>query len=524
MNETDEFLDAARPSEDDTADADDAADAADADDMVFMDEAEGGGAATAVAAEPTKAPPPRPPANVSPKTPPPRPSAESGRTARPGSDLGGRRSSDPGRPASAPARPASGGPRPASDAGQSTSSGRHRALLKGSSPANATSGSPSASGRNQRPSLRPERTAADDEAALAAVEALLQQAPANDPFIGRDLGPFRVERFVALERGERRYLAVHSDTQRTALLRLFPLVGTWGEEFKRLADRGERACRIESASLDSALASGRTKDAFFVGFDLPVGPTLSEVIAREGPLSEADVMTVVDQVGKALGALHARELFHQHLSTDVIRRVRPGSYVVEAAGLARPQPALSFLAAGGDVLGRPGFIAPETVDTGEHSKASDLYSLGCVAWTLLCGRAPFQGEDEIQVLLDQLNQHVPKLASSLAGGTLVGEAAQTIVDKLTGYTTDVRYRDVHELLTDLKTRERGEKVAPPVTSSRPEEARPKKKLRGAAVSLIILGLLNAGLLALVAATIFKARSIPLDDPLQGIELPLDPRK
>lgn len=534
MNETDEFLDSARPSEDDAADAPAEDDGGD-DNMVFMDEAVGsGGAPAAPAVERPKTPPPaRPASQLSPKTPPPRgPSTESGRAPRPGSDPpGGRRASEPGRPTSTsasasgvhrpastpPTRPPSGGPRPAPETGRS-SSGRLRAL-KTSSP-NAAAGPGTSSGRHLRPVLRPERTQADDDAALAAVEARLQQPPANDPYLGRDLGPFRVERFVELDRGERRYLAVHAETQRTTLLRVFPLVGPWADEFKRLADRGERACKIEGVSLDSALGAGRTKEAFFVGFDLPAGPTLTEVIDREGPLSEVDVMAVVEQVAKGLGALHAREMYHQHLSTDVIRRLRPGTYVLEAAGLARPKPALSFLAAGGDVLGTPGFVAPETVDGGEHSKGSDLYALGCVAWTLLCGRPPFKGDDEIQVLLDQLNQPVPKLASSLQGGTVVSESAQTIVEKLTGYTPDVRYRDAHELLQDLKARERGEKVAPPATFTRTEEVRPKAKLRGAAVSLIVLALLNAGLVALVAATIFKAMSIPLEDPLQGVELPL----
>lgn len=489
------------------------------DDMVFLDEVDAPPGAA-------RAPGPRPPG-----------------PARPPSGGPGRPPSGPPRPGSDPPRPGGSGParRPASSAEAAaleppsrrppsrppssaeaaaleppsrTSSGRLKAQPPRSAP-------PSQSARALgKPSLRPERTPEDDAQALAALEARVQPAPAGDPFVGRDLGPFRVDRFVEQDRGERRYLATHLEQQRPALLRVFPLTGPYGEEFKRLADRGERPCRVESQHLDAALTSGRTKDAFYAGFDPPLGPTLAEVLAREGPLAEGDVLAVVEQVGRALGALHGREVTHGHLGPDVIRRPRPGVYVLEGAGLARPRPALSFLAAGGDVLGTPGFVAPETVDGGDHTRASDLYGLGCVAWTLLAGRAPFAGDDEVQVLLDQLNQEVPKLAAALPEGAKVSEAALTIVGKLAGYTPDVRYRDVNDLLADLRAREKGEAVKPFGGGVRPDEARPKAKVQGVAVSLIVLIALNAILLTLVALTALKAVSIPLGDPLEGVDLPL----
>lgn len=521
---TDEFLDV-RPSEEDEAPAPvDAADGA-GDDMVFLDELGGPPADQGPGPRPParRAPPPRPGGDVSPRTPPPgrpptgRPPSESGRAARPGSGAPRPGSGQGGRPQGGPQRPPSGGPRPAPqgdvDPGSRTSSGRLRTLGQ-------SGASPAASGKQGRPSLRPERGADEDAAALAALDARAQPTPAGDPFVGRDLGPFRVDRFVELDRGERRYVAVHNETQRVVLLRVFPLTGTaYADELKRVADRGERACRVESQSLDGAIAAGRTKEAFYAGFDPPAGPTLAELL-QAGPLPEAEVLAALEQAGKGLAALHARELSHGHLSTDTIRRLRPGTYVVEAAGLARPRPALTFLAAGGDVLGRPGFIAPETVDSGEHTKASDLYSLGCVAWTALCGRPPFVGDDEVQVLLDQINHEVPELAPP--EGVSVSEATRAIVGKLTGYTPDVRYRDFHDLTNDLKAREKGEKVTPfaPALRPDPDEQRPRAKLQGVAVSLIVLGVLNAILFTLVAVTIAKARAVPLDDPLQGLELPL----
>lgn len=505
-----EFIDA-RPSEEDDVEEQEATD-----DPVFLDEMDG------PPSEPSR---PAPPPASRPPTPPPttssgvhrvgsdsqrqRASSDSGRAARP---------NDASRPGPGVSRPPSGISRPSNEALRSSSSGRMRAI-QGSPSASGAHGALGA-GKPPRPPLRADRSRAEEDAAVAALEARVLPAPAGDPYLGRDLGPFRVERFLEIDRGERRYVAIHSDTQRVVLLRLFPFAGTYGEEFKRLADRAERAVRIESPNLDAAYAAGRTKDAFYAGFEPPVGPTLTEVLATEGPLAEADALVLLDQVSKALGAIHAREVNHLHLSTDTIRRLRPGAWVVESPALARPRPALTFLAAGGDVLGRPGFIAPETVDSGEHTKPADLYALGCVVWAALVGRPPFQGDDEVQVLLDQLNQHVPALATVLPEGKLVTEGTQTIVQKLTGYTHDVRYRDVHDLQQDLKTREKGERIAPLTAAVKPEDLRPKAKLRAAATSILILALLNAALLTLVVITFIKAFNVPLGDPTEGLELPL----
>jgi hypothetical protein len=546
MNDTDEFLDA-RPSEDEDVHAQEEEPGGD-DDMVFMDEVDAppGGAASAPATPPARAetrPPgtsgsgirsaPRPAASPDggPPGPPGRPGSErrlseSG-VLEPPSRVrglgGGDRPSDSGRvprPSSdrqAVARPPSGGPRPAAPAeppGSRTSSGRHPTLARSGT-------STSSSGRGPRVAQRPERSPAEDHAALAALEARVQPAPGNDPHLGRELGPFRVERFLGVDRGERRYVATHLESGRTAYVRVFPLVGAYADEFKRVADRAERASRVEAPTLESALAAIRTKDSFYVGFEPPLGPTLEEVLRTEGPLGEDDVLALVDQVARALGPLHGRDLAHGHLSTAVIRRPRPGAWVVEEPGLARPRPSFSFLAAGGDVLGTPGFVAPETVDAGTQTKASDLYSLGCLAWTALVGQAPFTGEDDVQVLLDQLNHEVPPLAKHLPPGKQVSEALQTIVAKLTGYTPDVRYRDVHDLLGDLRAKEKGERLEPLAPTVRPEDVRPKAELRGAATSVLILALLNAGLLALVGFTVLKAMSISIDqDPLQKLEVPL----
>ena len=364
---------------------------------------------------------------------------------------------------------------------------------------------------------RPERDASDAQAALARLEALVHPAPANDPFVGRDLGPFKVQDFISTVRGERRYLALHEETKSPCLLRVFPFVGAYADEFKRVADRGERAARVEHPHLDLTLGVGRVKECFYVGTRPPWGPTLAEKLAK-GPLERSEVLEIVEQLGRALKGLHAREMFHGHLSPEVIREEEPGYYVLHEAGVARARAAYSFLSAGGDVLGAPGYIAPETVDSGGASRAADIYALGCLAWSLLAGRLPFSGSDEVQTLLDQLNQEVPRLD---AVGVDVEPNLATFVAKATGYTADVRYSDTNELLNDLRALNQGESVKAFGDEAKPD-AEPEAERVGRGDALLIgLLLLNFALVGYVALVWWQAGQLQLDDPLVGYELPVN---
>jgi len=455
-----------------------------------------------------------------------RPRSKSGRL-RPPPEGGGPEGPPRRRPSSSKrlAKRPSGRMRPVAAA---SSSGAFQALEKGSSGEFAAVGGGNIYSRKthpgaeagQDPSERPARSEADRATALAALEAQVQPAPHGDPFMGRELGPFRVERFLAIDRGERRYIATHDETQEPVLLQVFPFVGSFGDEFRRMADRGERAARIEHRHLARTLGAGRTKECLFVGVEPPLGPTLQDLLA-DGPLPEEEVREVLDQVSRGLYALHQRDLAHCQVSPAAIRREREGHYLLYGAGVARPRAAFGFLAAGGDVLGEPGFIAPETVDTGQHDARSDLYALGCVAWALLAGRPPFTGSDEVQVLLDQLNVDVPRLEGTPE--RTPSEGMVTVVGNLTGYTPKQRYQSSKELVRDLKTVAAGERVSPLPPDIRPEDAWSEegRKVRDTGnLVLLVLLLIDVALAAVVGGMYLQARAMPMDDPLDGYVLPL----
>ncbi|MEZ6189198.1 MAG: protein kinase [Planctomycetota bacterium] len=313
-------------------------------------------------------------------------------------------------------------------------------------------------------------------------------------------------------------MAQHTESKDYVLLRVYPLKGSYSGEFSKLATRGERACRVQHPQLASALGAGKAGDCFFVGAPPPLGKRLSTILAEGEPLDPKALETLLADVGAALGALHQRQLVHANVSPDTIR-LHEGRWYLHEAGLSRPRSEFDFLSAGGEVLGDPGFIAPETVDSGEQTSASDLYALGCVAWTALSLEPPFKGDDPVQVLLDQLNVDVPPV-KGVEGKPPAPEPLLTIVGKLCGYTPSVRYSASRELLTDLKGLERGDVPSPFGQDLRQDEQdRAPEKLSSSRTLVIVLAALNV--MALVALGFFawQYSQIEYKDPLDAFSLP-----
>ena len=55
------------------------------------------------------------------------------------------------------------------------------------------------------------------------------------------------------------------------------------------------------------------------------------------------------------------------------------------------------------MVGTASYMPPEQAMGGETTPASDLYALGCVLYEMVCGRAPFVGDDTVAVISQHVN-------------------------------------------------------------------------------------------------------------------------
>ncbi|MFH9132198.1 PQQ-binding-like beta-propeller repeat protein [Streptomyces sp. NPDC017524] len=127
------------------------------------------------------------------------------------------------------------------------------------------------------------------------------------------------------------------------------------------------------------------------------GPTLTEAAGALGPLGAGPLAGLGAALAEALASIHRAGLVHRDLKPSNVVLTRGGPKVLDF-GIAR-RAADETLTGTGEVIGSPGFIAPEllTADD-EPSPAADVFALAALLARMATGRPPFGSGPAHQVL------------------------------------------------------------------------------------------------------------------------------
>ena len=158
--------------------------------------------------------------------------------------------------------------------------------------------------------------------------------------------------------------------------------------------------------------------AFAMGY--VEGESLAEKVKRSGPLGVRELVRLLQDVGYALAYAHGRGVVHRDIKPDNVMIERAtGRALVMDFGIAR---AISTGAVGkpgltrvGEVVGTPEYMSPEQASADAVDGRSDLYSLGLVAFFAATGRTAMEGPSSQRILVRQLTEPVPPLASERPG-------------------------------------------------------------------------------------------------------------
>jgi serine/threonine-protein kinase len=119
------------------------------------------------------------------------------------------------------------------------------------------------------------------------------------------------------------------------------------------------------------------------------GPSLAGALTA-GPLDPARTMDIVAQAASGLHAAHLAGLVHRDIKPANLLLAPGGIVKITDFGIAHATDSAPVTVTG-QLVGTPGFLAPERAMGAQATAASDLYSLGIVAYECLVGAPPFTG-------------------------------------------------------------------------------------------------------------------------------------
>ena len=183
-------------------------------------------------------------------------------------------------------------------------------------------------------------------------------------------------------------------------------------ELERFAREAQVLATLSHPGIVRYIDSGLTAEGEpYLVMEWLSGETLSSRLQRT-QLTIAEVLALGRRVASALGAIHRGGVVHRDLKPsnlflrdDLIDKVALIDF-----GMARRALADDKLTVTGTMLGTPGYIAPEQVYNVQNLDGrADIFSLGCVLYRCISGRAPFRGPDALRTLLNGTAEQLPRL-------------------------------------------------------------------------------------------------------------------
>jgi serine/threonine-protein kinase len=246
--------------------------------------------------------------------------------------------------------------------------------------------------------------------------------------IGQSVGGYTVVRQIGQGGMGAVYLAEHRRIQRRAALKvLLPEYCGNQQLLARFFAEASAASRIRHPGITEVLDCDVLPDGqAYILMELLEGESLRQALAR-APALGGDIpqaLAIAAQVAEAMDAAHRVQIVHRDLKPDNVFLVsspeRPARVVkVLDFGIAKLTERGGHSATDtstGMILGTPIYMSPEQCrGTRQVDSRTDIYSLGCVLFEMLCGRPPFQSHGAGELIAAHIGQPAPS-ARSLAPG------------------------------------------------------------------------------------------------------------
>jgi len=225
--------------------------------------------------------------------------------------------------------------------------------------------------------------------------------PQGPDEIGR-LGSFQVVKLLGSGGMGSVFQAVDSQLGRFVALKVLrPRLAGSEVARQRFLREARAAAKLEHDHVVAIYQVGEDNGVPYLAMPLLHGQSLHNQLQGGGRLAGPEVLRIGREIAEGLAAAHAQGLIHRDIKpANVWIEEGSGRVKILDFGLARSAEEAGRLTQDGTILGTPAFMAPEQATGGRQvDHRSDLFSLGCVLYRMVTGRAPFAASSNAAMLL-----------------------------------------------------------------------------------------------------------------------------
>lgn len=201
-----------------------------------------------------------------------------------------------------------------------------------------------------------------------------------------------------------------------------------------------------------------------------------DLASRAKPMPDSEIKRILRALLDALGHAHTKGVVHRDVKPANVLFDARGTPLLADFGVAFKVASSARLTAHGRTVGSSQTMSPEQARGEAVDGRSDLYSVGCLAYELLTGSPPFDGDDFLIVALKHQQEPIPRLSSGLAHW-------QGFFDRALAKRPDDRFADAAEMAAAL------DQVHPAAGARKASLSRPAAPRAQRARMLIVLAVL-----------------------------------
>jgi serine/threonine protein kinase len=210
------------------------------------------------------------------------------------------------------------------------------------------------------------------------------------------------------------YFAREVALDREVAIKVLPPIASTGDSRDRFLREARTAAKLTHPNIVPLFTFGDTGTVLYYVMGYVHGESLEARLRREGRIDPDEAQRILEELGGALVYAHEKGIVHRDIKPDnILIEEDSGRALLTDFGIAKQLTATGeTLTQTGVIVGTPRYMSPEqAAGDRDIDGRTDIFSLGVVGYTMLAGRAPFEGGGVREILAQQITRGAPPLAT-----------------------------------------------------------------------------------------------------------------
>jgi hypothetical protein len=202
------------------------------------------------------------------------------------------------------------------------------------------------------------------------------------------------------------YRAYHAQLERTGAVKVLQGIAPNADATARFRHEAQAIAQMRHPNILNVYDFGEHQGTPYMIVEYVPGGSLADRLSH-GLLDQATAIKYLRGIASGLDHAHQLGIVHRDVKPANVLLEKDDTPVLADFGLAKLLQGSSLKSMTGVTTGTPAYISPEQVTGTQVGPAADRYSLATIAYEMLTGVIPFDGEGLMEILYSQVHREPP---------------------------------------------------------------------------------------------------------------------